>query len=58
MSDWENRPLAALDPVVYLDCIVVNVRHNGSVINTTNLSGYGHQHQVRKNAWACGWPKM
>ncbi|OSL36416.1 transposase, Mutator family [Escherichia albertii B156] len=33
VSEWQNRPLDALYPIVYLDCIVVKVRHNGSVIN-------------------------
>ena len=31
--EWQNRPLESLYPIVYLDCIVVKVRHNGSVIN-------------------------
>ncbi|MCV5421401.1 transposase, partial [Escherichia coli] len=30
---WQNRPLDAVYPIVYLDCIVVKVRHGGSVIN-------------------------
>ncbi|CAM7544372.1 hypothetical protein G983_04220 [Escherichia coli UMEA 3656-1] len=33
VSEWQNRPLDALYPIVYLDCIVVKVRHGGSVIN-------------------------
>ena len=33
VSEWQNRPLDALYPIVYLDCIVVKVRHSGSVIN-------------------------
>lgn len=32
-AEWQNRPLDALYPIVYMDCIVVKVRHNGSVIN-------------------------
>lgn len=31
--EWQNRLLEFLYPIVYLDCIVVKVRHNGSVIN-------------------------
>lgn len=31
--EWQNRPLDALYPIVYLDCIFVKVRHDGSVIN-------------------------
>jgi putative transposase len=33
VTEWQNRPLDALYPIVYLDCIVVKVRHSGSVIN-------------------------
>lgn len=33
VAEWQNRPLDALYPIVYLDCIVVKVRHSGSVIN-------------------------
>lgn len=30
--EWQNRPLDALYPIVYLDCIVVKVRQNKQVI--------------------------
>jgi putative transposase len=30
---WQNRPLDPIYPIVYLDCIVVKVRHNKQVIN-------------------------
>lgn len=33
VTEWQNRQLDALYPIVYLDCIVVKVRQNGSVIN-------------------------
>ncbi|MCT2388394.1 IS256 family transposase [Erwinia pyrifoliae] len=33
VAEWQTRPLDALYPIVYLDCIVVKVRHGGSVIN-------------------------
>ena len=33
VGEWQNRPLKSLYPIVYLECIVVKVRHNGSVIN-------------------------
>lgn len=33
VTQWQNRPLDALYPIVYLDCIVVKVRHNNTVIN-------------------------
>ncbi|MGE4686835.1 IS256 family transposase [Yersinia enterocolitica] len=33
VTEWQNRPLDTLYPIVYLDCIVVKVRHGGSVMN-------------------------
>lgn len=33
VQEWQNRPLESLYPIVYLDCIAVKVRHDGSVIN-------------------------
>ncbi|WP_336194035.1 IS256 family transposase [Providencia stuartii] len=33
VQEWQNRPLESLYPIVYLDCIVVKVRHDGRVIN-------------------------
>ena len=44
---WQNRPLERVYVVVYLDCLVVKVRHHGRVINKAiyialgiNRSGY------------------
>ncbi|SUC79289.1 Transposase and inactivated derivatives [Providencia stuartii] len=33
VQEWQNRPLESRYPIVYLDCIVVKVRHDGRVIN-------------------------
>lgn len=33
VTEWQNRPLEALYPIVYLDCIVVKVRQNKQVMN-------------------------
>lgn len=33
VAEWQNRPLDTLYPIIYLDCIVVKVRHDGRVIN-------------------------
>ncbi len=33
VTEWQNRQLDALYPIVYMDCIVVKVRQNGSVIS-------------------------
>ena len=30
---WQNRPLDTIYPIVYLDCIVVKIRHDKRVIN-------------------------
>ena len=31
--EWQNRPLEAVYPIVYMDCIVVKVRQDGRIIN-------------------------
>lgn len=31
--EWQNRPLNAIYPIVYLDCIVLKIRENKRVIN-------------------------
>lgn len=33
VTEWQNRPLDPIYPIVYLDCIVVKVRQNKQVIN-------------------------
>ncbi len=33
VSEWQNRPLDAVYPIVYLDCIVLKVRQDSRVIN-------------------------
>lgn len=58
VSEWQNRPLDALYPIVYLDCIVVKVRHGGSVINKRCSSRWASIPTVRKSCWVCGWQKM
>jgi len=47
VRQWQARPLEALYPIVYFDCLVVKVRENQRVINKAlylalgvNLSGY------------------
>lgn len=39
--EWQNRPLEALYPIVYLDCIVVKIRHDGQVINKSVFLALG-----------------
>ncbi|ECC2479641.1 IS256 family transposase [Salmonella enterica] len=33
VTEWQNRPLDAIYPIVYLDCIVLKVRQDSRVIN-------------------------
>ena len=33
VTEWQCRPLAPVYPIVYLDCIMVKIRHSGQVIN-------------------------
>lgn len=47
VTAWQNRPLDGLYPIVYLDCIVLKVRHNQQVTNQSlylalgvNLDGH------------------
>ena len=47
VRQWQTRPLAPLYPIVYVDCLVVNVRENQRVINkalylvlAVNLEGH------------------
>ncbi|GAB7263440.1 IS256-like element ISEc39 family transposase [Dickeya ananatis] len=48
VAEWQNRPLDAIYPIVYLDCIVVKVRHNGSVINKSVFLALGINTEGRK----------
>lgn len=48
VTEWQNRPLDALYPIVYLDCIVVKVRHSGSVINKAVFLALGINTEGRK----------
>jgi len=32
VKEWQSRPLDALYPIVYLDCIVVKVRQDNTII--------------------------
>ena len=40
MKAWQDRPLEALYPIVYLDALTVNVRQDGEVENRTGVQGY------------------
>lgn len=47
VTEWQNRPLEPLYPIVYLDCIVLKIRQNKRVVNKSlylalgiNLEGH------------------
>ena len=46
---WQNRPLDALYPIVYLDCIVVKVRHGNTVINKAVFLALGVNTEGQKD---------
>ncbi|UIA92559.1 IS256 family transposase [Erwinia tracheiphila] len=48
VAEWQNRQLDALYPIVYLDCIVVKVRQNGSVIKKAVFLAPGINTEGRK----------
>lgn len=39
--EWQNRPLNPIYPIVYLDCIVVKVRQEGTIINKSVFLALG-----------------
>ncbi|MXP17558.1 IS256 family transposase, partial [Glaesserella parasuis] len=41
VMEWQNRPLDAVYPIVYLDCIVVKVRQDGRIINKSVFVALG-----------------
>ena len=48
VAEWQNRQLDALYPIVYMDCIIVKVRQNGSVINKAVFLALGINTEGRK----------
>ncbi|WP_269208658.1 transposase [Edwardsiella ictaluri] len=56
VTEWQNRPLDAVYPIVYLDCIVLKVRQDSRVTKSVFLALVSTS-KARKNCWACGWPK-
>ena len=39
--EWQNRPLDAVYPIVYLDCIVLKVRQDSRLINKSVFLALG-----------------
>jgi len=47
LVEWQHRPLSALYPILYLDCLVLKIRNDGRVVNKSvylalgvNLDGH------------------
>lgn len=55
VTEWQNRPLDAVYPIVYLDCIVLKVRQDSRVINkSVFLAGYQHRSPERTAGYVAG----
>ena len=48
VTEWQNRPLDRIYPVVYLDCIVVKIREHSTVINKSIYLALGINLEGRK----------
>lgn len=46
---WQNRPLEAVYPILYLDCIHIKIRHDKRVINKAMYLALGVNLQGQKN---------
>lgn len=49
LNEWQNRALDSVYPIVYIDALVIKVRHNGTVINkacyvAVGVDVEGHKH--------------
>ena len=60
--EWQSRPLDAVYPIVYLDCIVVKIRQDKRVINNSiflalgiNTEGYKELMGIAENEGAKFW---
>ncbi len=56
--EWENRPLDAVYPIVYPDCIVLKVRQDSRVINKSVFLAQGINIEGQKELPVCGRSKM
>lgn len=67
VTEWQNRPLDEVYPIVYMDCIVIKVRQDGSVINKAVFLALGVNTEGQKellgmwlteNEGAKFWPSV
>ncbi|BFM17105.1 hypothetical protein R50073_32880 [Maricurvus nonylphenolicus] len=56
--EWQNRPLEAVYPIVYLDCIVVKIRQDKRVINKSIYLALGINLEGQKELLAYGSQKL
>ena len=56
MRAWQSRPLDALYPIVFLDCLVVKSREDGRVRNKSVYLALGVNMEDTRSYWACGFP--
>lgn len=56
VTEWQHRPLNAIYPIVYLDCIVLKVRQVGRIINKSMFQapGINLEGQKRKAGYVAG----
>lgn len=52
---WQSRPLDAIYPIAYLDCIHVKVREGTVRVKAVYLA-IGITMRARRRCWASGWP--
>jgi len=58
VKTWQSRPLDALYPIVYMDCIHVKVRDSGAVrVKALYLAIGVNLEGIPRRCWACGWPR-
>ena len=58
VDEWQHRPLDAVYPIMYLDCIVIKIRQDKRVINKAIYLALGVNLEATRNYWGCGSLKM
>ena len=53
-AEWQNRPLEALYPLVFLDALRVKVRDEGTVRNKAVHVALGVRPMAQRRCWGCG----
>ena len=55
---WQDRPLEALYPIVYLDALMVKMRQDGKVDNRAVYTAIGINMEGGNRYWGCGSAPM